>query len=1500
MTRISQSQLDKIQFLNRSSFERLRNEKLRPQFNLDGLRILRLQAGRERDLRDLYRHRAPYELLQNADDVHATKVLFILSSEGLAFVHDGDWFTVENFWNLAEGWSDKEPGQCIGHKGLGFRSVLDITPAPHLIKVDAKEFFAIKFSWALNNGHIQQTFQRHPDLRQVYDVWTKTGQSCCPIMAIPGPATRQGLGDASRILDALVRGDFGDGFTTMFWFPAEDPEINLTVLSELSPLPIRADEDGVGRLLKFFKKEASVLLPFLACVSELRVYKELSCIASVQLPPETSTQKKGEISLTVVIGSEKRNLSYFRMNFAQVIPRTTKNLPDTPKAVRRMDEANISMLARLEDGRPIHDTESTFHVYFPTEEPTGVGIVIHGDFYVKPDRTRLMKSGYNDWLLGRMAEAMANEFLTALLKQYRASSVFEALSPSESPPLDSGGLLRQLFAKALQERQEPFVPTNTGLLVRNEVLLPPAIDIDGFWESHFASDVSELVKSKKAFLAPREDGERTRAFLSLAKVDVLKPDALIDFIEAVSENSRNAKWWYECYSYISDDEMLSRYDHSYYAGRKLIPVGKATVVPVPTVESGVVVSLPPVGDATGLTVPECFASVFVFIDAAVAQLLQLGEDAIQSWVLNRFHISRFEATELLPRAISRIAPQIFTGGVKITVSELTAVWKFVKAVTDASRMIKSSGFWDDIGRLPLPLVGSQRREMLDPSKMMPAFLAYWPDSWVEGDNCLRQVDGLRRIDEKFLSKLVAKSATRKQWCEFFSQVGVSGSPKLLRYSRIIQGDELLADENGPSQFPMDGFSGLRQSDTNKVVVRITSGEHLWGHTVESFASCGHGFSRAIQTITALEGLQQCTEKAAQEYQSGDPNWEHRLWALVKDLQLEDIQIVDADSAFCRGGKGGGHVIFAGRYVERQLQTHRWLPTSRGPANSLECFLRFSSRRLISSGTLREELGDRLLAYVVVDDIDTLARLQRLGIETLDEVDSASVAALIRALSVLGEELSSDWGHQEVLKSGARWRLVRGAIQEIYRRLNQQQENLKFPPGIRFATRSPDGTRFCASPLYYADPGSPIEQAFSGMIPLFDADRPYTRLFDEIPVARLLSSGEGKTVEERLLTEKKAKALPHLRDEIVNKLAPFLLAPIVARSERQKDIEIIVRRLRQRFEVKACDPLTVSFSLIEDPTIERSRDFPKFYVQRRVVPGEEAHYLLYVAGGAKDSIAELDADALGQALAPIFFIDRVTEDVAGLFPRITYKYQQASGVPSDIRDFLYYQLEISREAQDSAIAIVSGETAELGTISATPPPPVKVITPALVEGRQGAVQQSIDKHREILNQRVTEILKPLASIRTTAGGRPPVAHLGGLRIMAISPEQQARGKRGEEEIKRRLELPGGWEGFVFVQDKRNENCGYDFLGKTGERQVKLEIKTFTLDGRIIVTASELRAAAESQDDYYLIGVLDDGKPEAQWRTFMAPNPLQVLLSTGELDIEAKLHAPAAEVFEIDTK
>ena len=1507
--RIPQLAKDKFQPLNRRRLEEIIDREFRPQYDLTDLKFLREKAKTERDLRELYRGRAPYELLQNADDAKAKTAAFILSRDGLAFAHAGHWFTVDNFRNLADGWSDKDPAECIGHKGLGFRSVLDITPSPYLVKVDDEDFFAVKFTWALNHGHFQEAFKREPSLRQYYEDWTRHGQIVCPVMAIPGLAKKHNLGASSAILDGLVRRVYRGEFTTMFWFPARDPDIDRKVLKELSPIPITANSQGREVLLGFLRDEVSVLLPFLASLEEVTVYDEDRCIGSARISRGFDEQKEREVTVYVEDDEGSCSDSFFQMRFTFQIPPRILNQPDTPKAVRVLKErgARIVLSVRLGDGQPTYDGGSCFHVYFPTGESTGVNFTVHGDFYVKPDRTRLMGGAYNEWLLGCASNAAAGDFLTHLLKRFPPHSVFAALSPTSSSMEGAAESFVSQFSAALQGRPEPFVPTGLGLLRREEAVLPPAIDKDGFWESHFTNVVSDVLGGKRAFLDHREDGRGTRVFLRMAGVQVLEPEELLTFMETSPQKKRGPNWWYECYSRMADDEKLSRYDHSRFAGHTLIPIADSSIIAVPEDDSSLIVCLPPVGDVSVLRVPGCFSSVFVFLDPELAELLETGNDAVRSWVLDRFRIAPFEATELLPRAIRGVASQLFSGELRISPAELREAWIFINRMIDVSRTrILSTDFWQDVGRFPLPLDISVAWEDLEPESLMPAFLAYWPDSFVQGGHCLSGTEGLRRVDEGFLHDLVAKGKTpHNSWIEFLRRVGVSEMPKLLEYRRVVaRGRDLSLELGAPREFEVETFTGERQSDENRAVIETLSGEGFWDSTVASAAPCGHDTPRTLGALVLLEGLRFCTEAAEREYQDGDDEWHERLWSLVKGLPLSSLDEMGDDKAFCRGGRSGGHSIAAGSYLRMQLGHYRWLPSSQGPMSSQECFLRRSSRRLISSGRSDEELGDKLLPYVVVESVDDLARLKHLGVDELDDAASASASTLVRALALLGKQLSTDWGRREILEVRGRWRLVRGAIQEVYRSLNQSSEDFDCPSDIRFATRSVKGVEFHPSPLYYAEPGSQVERAFLDALPMFDADRPYPRLFERIGVTRLIP---GETVDETFLGEDDSILAHGLRNDITDKLAPYLLAPIIAKSDKSDQSEVIVRRLQERFEVRTANHLIISYSFRGEAAVERTIEFPKFYLQRRLVPGpgviREAHYTLYVAGNALVSLSTpgLDADALGEALSPVF-LEGIGEELAGLFPRIASRFYHLQGKRDAIQEFLYYQLGISREAQDLAWAMISGEVTEAPV--SPPPPPAKIVSwvPPDASGEKDGEQTLegiIREHQDRIGQKTDDLMGELADLPrrgtplgsdTTTDELPLIVGVGGP-----TPRQIRLGKSGEEEIKRRLKRPGGWEGFTLIADKREEGCGYDFLCAMGGRTVELEIKTFMSNGRVFVGDKELRVAAASQDDYYLIGVLNDGKSEHEWVTFIICNPISILLAKGEFDIQPTLRASAADLF-----
>jgi hypothetical protein len=93
-----------------------------------------------------YHGRFIVELIQNAHDTlllsnHGTqscaRIEIALKDEGdfgtLYVANDGRPFSASNFNSLSQlGQSDKNPQESIGNKGIGFRSVLEITDVPEI------------------------------------------------------------------------------------------------------------------------------------------------------------------------------------------------------------------------------------------------------------------------------------------------------------------------------------------------------------------------------------------------------------------------------------------------------------------------------------------------------------------------------------------------------------------------------------------------------------------------------------------------------------------------------------------------------------------------------------------------------------------------------------------------------------------------------------------------------------------------------------------------------------------------------------------------------------------------------------------------------------------------------------------------------------------------------------------------------------------------------------------------------------------------------------------------------------------------------------------------------------------------------------------------------------------------------------------------------------------------------------------------------------------------
>src|SRR3954470_16083134 len=98
------------------------------------------ERGRAQELvRQQYSGRYPFELLQNANDAAADadrpgRVRFVLTDEAVIAADNGAGFGEEQIRAICGlGRSSKDPRKSVGYKGLGFKSVGEITDRPQVI-----------------------------------------------------------------------------------------------------------------------------------------------------------------------------------------------------------------------------------------------------------------------------------------------------------------------------------------------------------------------------------------------------------------------------------------------------------------------------------------------------------------------------------------------------------------------------------------------------------------------------------------------------------------------------------------------------------------------------------------------------------------------------------------------------------------------------------------------------------------------------------------------------------------------------------------------------------------------------------------------------------------------------------------------------------------------------------------------------------------------------------------------------------------------------------------------------------------------------------------------------------------------------------------------------------------------------------------------------------------------------------------------------------------------
>lgn len=451
------------------------------------LKSLDERGGAQELIRQQYFGRYPFELLQNADDAareNATRgrARFLLTDSALLVADNGTGFGAKQVAAICSlGRSSKGPGTSIGHKGLGFKAVGEITELPQIIS--AGEQF--QFDAAQVLADLTKEFGHLP-----------RGQRF-PTYAFPYPLELEDLADDAWVVAALQE----DGFTTIVRLPLKQ-DVDRDLISE------HLIENLNPRLLLFLPSIDHLELRGTEQDFSAEVARQLvDGVEQVLLETETGADEEWHV-------------------YRSSITPTADALAPMGEEWTKLQELNFAIAVPFdpETNQPTLDETFPLHVYFPTEENPGFHVAVHAEWVLTMDRRRIAETAeaaeLNRQMLEAVADLAAHTVAEDLVRRcdMSAESV-QALIPQWTGQLNgAAGKIADAWRGALAGVS--FLPlANGSLACPTEIRLLPVsiLDLD---QAHEVANV-----------APSET----------LRPDVEAAEGVGDFVEAVSENARMAE-----------------------------------------------------------------------------------------------------------------------------------------------------------------------------------------------------------------------------------------------------------------------------------------------------------------------------------------------------------------------------------------------------------------------------------------------------------------------------------------------------------------------------------------------------------------------------------------------------------------------------------------------------------------------------------------------------------------------------------------------------------------------------------------------------------------------------------------------------------------------------------------------------------------------------------------------------------------------------------------------
>ncbi len=412
---------------------------------------LRNQANAESSTMREYRGRYVFELIQNANDAvrdarqqggtydrRSYRVRIQLTEQALIIANDGIPFLekdVDSIYRWGE--SSKDPNKSVGYKGIGFKSVLEITESPQIFS----SIVQFHFDHATCYTRIRKIVGKKPDLK-------------LPITRFVFPFSVDAVEMPDRdLVSSLLN---SQGYSTV---------IRLPLLKKIKPEEI---------LQRIEQDLDPALLLFLNGIDEIEFWTHGKCQRTLARKIDLRRRSIGQGQDVTLLENKiavSRWLLFDAPKHPVDIGADIEKIRDN--AWSRVKKVGFGLAFPLnEQGHLKIDADySNLFVYFPTDVNSGLRFRVHADFFIDAARKTIPSLRYNSWLADQIADFLRKTVIPELLKRFPDNvSLIRMLVPE--PRQEFAGELQASLLKTLGDT--PFVQdSQRELATPSKLLLVP-------------------------------------------------------------------------------------------------------------------------------------------------------------------------------------------------------------------------------------------------------------------------------------------------------------------------------------------------------------------------------------------------------------------------------------------------------------------------------------------------------------------------------------------------------------------------------------------------------------------------------------------------------------------------------------------------------------------------------------------------------------------------------------------------------------------------------------------------------------------------------------------------------------------------------------------------------------------------------------------------------------------------------------------------------------------